>query len=324
MKNILVTGCAGFIGFHLCESLLKKKYKKYNIHGIDNLNDYYSSTLKKKRLNFLKKEKKFFFTKIDISDNKKISRFFKLNKFDIIFHLAAEPGVRNSIFFPNKYIRPNIIGFFNIIDLAREHNIKKVVYASSSSVYGNSETLPTFENYRKAPESFYAFSKYANEQMAELYSKIYNINFIGLRFFTIFGEWGRPDMLIGKVIAACLENKNFDLNFYGKHKRDFTYVADAIKMIDRLYKKKLKQKHSVFNICSNRAVSLKKIVNIFRKHFKKIKFKKRKYQKGDVYITHGSNNKLKRIIGDINITPIDQSLTKTINWYKSNLSFINK
>ena len=321
MKNILVTGCAGFIGFHLCQHLLQKKYKVY---GVDNLNNYYPPIFKKKRLNFLNKNKNFFFKKIDISNNKKISNFFKLNKFDIIFNLAAEPGVRNSISSPEKYIYPNIVGFFNIINLARKHKIKKIIYASSSSVYGNSKFFPILEDYKKIPESFYAFSKYANEQMAEVYSKNYNINFIGLRFFTIFGEWGRPDMLIGKVINSSLKHKKFDLNFYGKHKRDFTYIADAIGMIDKIYRKNINQKHIIFNICSGRAISLKTIINIFKKHFQKIEFKKKKHQQGDVYITHGSNNKLKKIIGHLDITPIDQSLMKTINWYKSNLNFINK
>jgi len=321
MKNILVTGCAGFIGFHLCQNLLKKKF---TVYGVDNLNNYYPSYFKKKRLNYLQKKKNFVFKKIDISDSKKISRFFELNKFYSVFHLAAEPGVRSSIIFPQKYINPNIVGFFNIIDLARKHKIKKIIYASSSSVYGNSKAFPILENYKKIPESFYAFSKYANEQMAELYSKIYNINFIGLRFFTIFGEWGRPDMLIGKVISACIKNKKFDLNFYGKHKRDFTYIADAITMIDKVCKKNLKNKHSIFNICSGRPISLIKIVNIFKMHFKNIRFKNRKHQTGDVYVTHGSNSILKRIIGPINITPISQSLIQTINWYKSNLNFINK
>jgi UDP-glucuronate 4-epimerase len=321
MKNILVTGCAGFIGFHLCQNLLHKEYKVY---GVDNLNNYYPSIFKKKRLFFLKKNKNFFFKKIDISNNKKISTFFKLNKFDIIFNLAAEPGVRNSISSPEKYIFPNIVGFFNIINLARKYKIKKIIYASSSSVYGNSKSFPILEDYKKTPESFYAFSKYANEQMADLYSKNYNINFIGLRFFTIFGEWGRPDMLIGKVISACIKNKKFDLNFYGKHKRDFTYVTDAIAMIDKVCKKNMKKKHSIFNICSDRPISLKRIVNIFKMHFKDIKFKQRKHQLGDVYVTHGSNSRLKKIIGPISITPINQSLVQTINWYKSNLNFINE
>jgi UDP-glucuronate 4-epimerase len=319
--KILITGVAGFIGYSLADFFLKKKIK---VFGLDNFDDYYSQCYKKKRVELLKRHKNFFFKKIDISDVKKISLFFEFNKFDSVFHLAAEPGVRSSIIFPEKYINPNIVGFFNIINLVRKHKIKKIIYASSSSVYGNSKVLPILEDHKKIPESFYAFSKYANEQMAELYSKIYNIKFIGLRFFTIFGEWGRPDMLIGKVISACIKNKKFDLNFYGKHKRDFTYIADAIDMIDKIYKKTLKQKHSIFNICSNRPISLKRIVNIFKIHFKNIKLQHRKHQLGDVYITHGSNSRLKRIIGTISITPINQSLIQTINWYKSNLNFINK
>jgi UDP-glucuronate 4-epimerase len=319
--NILITGCSGFIGFHLSKHLIEKGYK---IFGVDNLNNYYSPTLKKKRLSLLKKKKNFFFKKIDISNFHLVNKLFDANKFDIIFHLAAQPGVRNSILHPYQYLLSNIVGFFNIVECARKKKISKIIYASSSSVYGNSEKLPAIEDQIKIPESFYAFSKYNNEQLAELYSKVYKINFIGLRFFTIFGEWGRPDMLIGKVISACINNKKFDLNFYGKHKRDFTYVVDAIDMIDKLYKKNLKQKHSIFNICSNRPISLKRIVNIFKMHFKNIKFKQRKHQLGDVYVTHGSNSRLKKIIGPIAITPINQSLIQTINWYKSNLNFINK
>jgi UDP-glucuronate 4-epimerase len=206
----------------------------------------------------------------------------------------------------------------------RIKNVKKLIYASSSSVYGNSKTLPVHEDQQKTPESFYAFSKYSNEQLAELYSKLYKINCVGLRFFTVFGEWGRPDMFMGKLISSCIKKNFFYLNFYGDHKRDFTYIEDVLYMINKIYKKKFKQKNIIFNICSNRAIILKKIIYILRNYFTKINIKFRKHQLGDVFNTHGSNIKLKKVIGDIKITPIKESLEKTINWYKNNLDFINK
>jgi UDP-glucuronate 4-epimerase len=318
--NILITGCSGFIGFHLSLHFLKKGHK---IFGIDNLNEYYSPILKKKRLFFLKKNKNFSFKKIDISNFNETNKLFSLNKFDIIFHLAAQPGVRNSILNPDQYLQYNIVGFFNIVECARKKKINKIIYASSSSVYGNSKKFPVIEDQIKIPESFYALSKYNNEQLAELYSNVYKMNFIGLRFFTVFGEWGRPDMFIGKLITSCIKNKKFNLNFFGNHQRDFTYIKDVIGMIDKLWNKRMKKKHIVFNICSDRPLILKKIISIFRKHFNKVQFKLTKHQIGDVYKTHGSNKFLKKTIGKINITSIEKSLSQTINWYKNNLDFIN-
>jgi UDP-glucuronate 4-epimerase len=318
--KILITGCSGFIGFHLCKFFLKKRY---SVVGIDNLNSYYSSGLKQKRTIFLKKNKHFTFKKIDIFNYNKLSSFFNSNHFNIIFHLAAQPGVRYSFKRPDQYLNFNIIGFFNILECARRNKIKKIIYASSSSVYGDSKKFPTVENQKKIPESFYAFTKYNNEQLAELYSKIHKINFIGLRFFTVFGEWGRPDMFIGKLIASCIEDKIFNLNFFGNHQRDFTYIKDVIVMIGKLWNKPMKKKHLIFNICSNRPLILKKIIFIFKKHFNKVQFKLTKHQTGDVYKTHGSNKLLKKTIGKINITSIEKSLSQTINWYKNNLDFIN-
>jgi UDP-glucuronate 4-epimerase len=318
--NILITGCSGFIGFHLSEHLLKKGYK---IFGVDNLNKYYSPILKKKRLSFLKKNKNFFFKQIDISNFHVINKLFNSNKFDIIFHLAAQPGVRNSILHPEQYLLSNIIGFFNIVECARQKKISRIIYASSSSVYGNAKKFPVTEDQIKIPESFYAFSKYNNEQLAELYTNVYKMNFIGLRFFTVFGEWGRPDMFIGKLITSCIKNNKFNLNFFGNHQRDFTYIKDVIFMIDKLWNKPFKKKHQIFNICSNRPFILKKIIFIFKKHFNKVKFRLTKHQTGDVYKTHGSNKLLEKTIGKINITSIEKSLSQTINWYKKNLDFIN-
>ena len=184
--KILITGCAGFIGFHLCNAILKKQ-KKIKIIGIDNLNNYYSVSYKKHRLKILKKFKNFNFIKQDICDYKKLQKIFKNNKFDLIINLAAQAGVRYSISNPKEYINSNILGFFNLAELSRIYKIKKIIYASSSSVYGEKKQFPLKENNSVHPKNIYSLSKKNNEEIAEIYSSYYNLKFIGLRFFTIYG-----------------------------------------------------------------------------------------------------------------------------------------
>ena len=213
--KILVTGCAGFIGFHLCNFYLNRK--NIIIYGIDNLNDYYSVEYKKKRLKILKKNKNFKFHKIDISNYQKLKTIFKKNKFDFVINLAAQAGVRYSITNPSEYVKSNINGFFNIIELSRIHKIKKIIYASSSSVYGEKKVFPLKENMKLAPKNIYSLSKKNNEDMAKIYSAYYGIKFVGLRFFTIYGEWGRPDMLILKIFTAHFIKP---LRMYGKMQRE--------------------------------------------------------------------------------------------------------
>ena len=199
--KILVTGCAGFIGYHISQKLLK--YKKYNVVGIDNIDNYYDINLKIDRLNFLKKKKNFQFKKIDISNKKKLLNLYNNYKFDVVLNLAAQAGVRYSIENPQKYFNSNLIGFFNILEASRIYKIKHLIFASTSSVYGNNKRFPLKENYNTdKPLSFYAATKKSNEVLAHSYSSIYNLPITALRFFTVYGPFGRPDMSLFKFVKS--------------------------------------------------------------------------------------------------------------------------
>ena len=220
--RILITGAAGFIGFSLSNYLLKNNHK---VFGIDNFDKYYSLSLKKKRLKILNKSNNFIFNQIDINNKKKLKYFFRGKRIDIIINLAAQAGVRHSFEKPIKYINVNILGFLNLIEAAKDNKIKKFIYASSSSVYGENNNFPLKENENLNPKNIYAVSKKLNEETAEMYHKINGINFIGLRFFTIYGEWGRPDMLLFKILSSAFKKTVLNLNNDGKHYRDFTYIC---------------------------------------------------------------------------------------------------
>tara|TARA_Y100000590_G_C15728041_1_gene1015970 strand:- start:1980 stop:2936 length:957 start_codon:yes stop_codon:yes gene_type:complete len=313
MKKIFITGVAGFIGFSLANNFLKKKYK---VIGIDNFDDYYSVKLKKERLKILKKNKNFFFNNIDISNFKKLNNVIKKNKIEILIHLAAQAGVRYSLINPNKYIDTNILGFMNLIKSVENKNVKKFIYASSSSVYGDSTKFPLCENDELNPKNIYGLSKKINEEIAEYYSKIYNIKFVGLRFFTIYGEWGRPDMFLLKMFKASKQKKYFHLNNFGKHLRDFTYIGDVINIIDKLIKRKI-DKHEIFNICSNNPINIYKIVKNFQK-FNFLKLKLVKLHKADVIKTHGDNRKIKKFIKIKKFSTFDKNFNNILQWYKKN------
>jgi UDP-glucuronate 4-epimerase len=319
--KILITGCAGFLGFHLCQNILKKN-KNYKIIGVDNLNKYYSVSLKKKRLSFLKKNKNFKFHKLDIAYYNKLEKIFKDNGFAFVVNFAAQAGVRYSISNPREYINSNILGFFNIAELCRKYKVKKVYYASSSSVYGEKKIFPIKESSQTHPKNIYSLSKKNNEEIAEIYSHYYNIQFIGLRFFTIYGEWGRPDMLILKYILKCVNRSIFYLNNYGNHYRDFTYVKDVVESILRLTRKKIKKRHEIFNICSNNPVSIKWVLNQINKEFGEPKIIKKPKQKADVYKTHGNNKKISKITKFKNYTEISKGLNNVIEWAKLNIQHI--
>ena len=311
--NILVTGSAGFIGFNLSLHLIKKKYKVY---GIDNFDDYYSIQLKKKRNEILKNYKNFYFKNINITDKNKLSSFFKKNKIDIIINLAAQAGVRYSLENPSKYIDVNIFGFLNLIEEAKKNNIKKFIYASSSSVYGDSNNFPLKETENLYPKNIYAVSKKLNEEIADLHHKIDNIKFLGLRFFTVFGEWGRPDMFMLKLFKSHIKNSYFYLNNYGNHLRDFTYIEDVVKVIGKLINKNF-NKHEVFNICSNNPINIYDIVKEFQKK-NKLSVKLVEMHKADILKTHGDNVKLKKFGLKIQYTPFYKAFFKTFEWYKKN------
>ena len=235
--TILVTGAAGFIGFHLCNSLLKDGEK---VIGFDNLNDYYDPELKKARLNILSKFDKniFTFIKGNLEDKELIKNIFFREKPKVVINLAAQAGVRYSLENPHSYIDSNIIGFMNILEECRHNNIQHLIYASSSSVYGGNKKMPFCESHNvDHPISLYAASKKANELMAHTYSHLYGIPSTGLRFFTVYGPWGRPDMALFLFTKSIIENKKIKVFNHGEMMRDFTFVDDIIESIKRLIKK---------------------------------------------------------------------------------------
>jgi len=318
VKKILITGVCGFIGFNFANYLLNKN-KKIKIIGIDNINDYYSKKIKFQRLKLLKKNKNFIFKKIDISENIKLKKIFQNNKFELIIHLAAQAGVRYSISNPDKYIKYNSVGFFNIINNCRIYKIKKIIYASSSSVYGNNNNYPSKENYDLKPNNIYSVTKKNNEEIAQLYSEYYNLNLIGLRFFTVFGKWGRPDMMVMKYIKACYNNKSkFYLYNKGNHFRDLTYMDDVNKILYKLINKKFKN-HTIFNVCSNKPIKITQVLKLINKYtLKKPKVIKISKQKADLVKTHGSNVRINKFLKFKNYSNFELSLKSIINWYKNN------
>ena len=315
--QILITGVAGFIGFNLSRLLLKKK--NIQIIGIDNINSYYSQTLKKNRIIELKKNKNFTFKKVDLKNLSSLEKIFS-KKISLIINLAAQAGVRYSIKKPREFVNNNILGFYNLIDLAQKYRIKKIIYASSSSIYGDSKRFPLNEIQSVDPKNIYALSKKNNEDLATIFSSQYNIKFIGLRFFTVYGEWGRPDMFMMKYLASCYNrNKKFYLNNFGNHTRDFTYIQDVCNLVEKLifYKKRLKS-NEIFNICSNKPIKLTDIVKKLNNlTLKKPHLYKRKLQQADVVKTHGNNKKIMNLVGKINFTPIDSGLKNTVVWFKN-------
>ena len=316
--NILITGCAGFIGYHLTKSFLK--YKKVNVFGIDNLNSYYDVKLKKNRLKLLKNlNTNFKFQKIDIANLRKLSLFFKKNKINYVFHLAAQAGVRYSIIKPKKYFDSNMIGFFNILECSRQNKINHLVFASTSSVYGKSNKFPLKEDTNTdRPLSFYAATKKSNEVMAYSYSNIYNLPCTGVRFFTVYGPNGRPDMALYLFADLILKSKKINLFNKGLHERDFTYIDDVISALVKLIKKPSKKNppFEIFNIGNGKPQKLKKFIFSIEKNLKKYaKTKNFPIQKGDVIKTHADISKLKKAIKYQPKTDIEDGIKNFIDWF---------
>tara|TARA_B100000989_G_scaffold298040_1_gene285837 strand:- start:2524 stop:3474 length:951 start_codon:yes stop_codon:yes gene_type:complete len=312
--KILITGCCGFIGFNLSYYLLKNGFK---IVGIDNIDNYYDIKIKYDRLKILSKNKRFKFRKINISNNEKVKKIFDQNKFDFVINLAAQAGVRYSIKNPRKYMLNNSVGFFNILENSRLKLIKNVIFASSSSVYGDKKKFPVKENDELSPKNFYGLTKKHNEEMAEIYSQLYNMNICGLRFFTVYGEWGRPDMFMLKYINSF---KKFSLFNKGEHFRDFTYIKDVNSIIHRLINKKLKG-FNILNICSNNPIKITKVIKMINNLLdkKKIKIKKLGLQRADVIKTHGCNDRMKKITKFKTFTPVEKGVESLVNWYKKKI-----
>ena len=315
--RILITGAAGFIGFSFSKFLIEKT--NHEIIGVDNINDYYTTAIKYKRLNILKKSKKFKFIKLDIQNKKKLDLIFK-RKINAVFHFAAQAGVRYSLINPRSFVENNILGFYNILEKSINHKVKKIFYASSSSVYGDNKKFPLGENNLINPKNIYGLSKKINEEISNVIVRNKRISIIGLRFFTVFGEWGRPDMLIFKYLKSSFNKKEkFYLNNYGNHTRDFTYIEDVNKILYSLLIKKHPFKHNIFNICSNKPIKITKTLDLINKNIHlKPKIIKRSFQKVDVKKTHGDNSKVKKYTRISKFTKIELAISNTVKWYKKN------
>jgi len=311
--NILITGGLGFIGFGLSKYLLEKGY---NIYCIDNLDKYYSIKLKRQRLAILKKHKKFVFFKTDITKFSKLKNKVTSIKIDYLYHFAAQAGVRYSLVNPKKYYETNLKGFNNIIEALNKKKLKKIIYASSSSVYGDQINFPTKENCKLNAKNVYGKSKIINELTADIWNNILKIPIIGLRFFTVYGEWGRPDMFIIKLLNSYSKKRTFHLNKSGNHDRDFTHINDVVKICYKLMKKKSEKKHLVFNVCRGKTINIKGISEYFKTMFPGIKIKNVKANKADVHKTHGSNLKIRNYLNYNKFTNFNLGLDKTITWFR--------
>ncbi len=309
----LITGCAGFIGFHIVKDLIKNKNL---VIGIDNLNKYYDYKLKKDRLNQLK-NKNFKFFKFDLSNKKKLKKIFKDHKFDFIIHLSAQAGVRYSLKNPFTYINSNIKATTNLLENCKNHKQKKILLASSSSVYGSQKLLKLSENMKlDKPISFYAASKISMENIAFYYSNLYKLNIKILRFFTVYGPWGRPDMAYYKFTKNIIQNKKINVFNNGNHFRDFTYITDIVRFISKIIKTKNKTKFEVLNLGRGNPQSLRKFISLIEKKLQKKANKKfLKIQDGDVLSTSANMKKFQKIYKIKAKVNLDIGINKFIDWY---------
>ncbi len=331
-KSVMVTGAAGFIGFHLCHRLLKMNC---HVTGVDNLNDYYDVNLKNNRLKKILDHSSFTFIKADISDKNTMEKLFSKGGFDIVVNLAAQAGVRYSLINPYSYVDSNITGFLNILEGCRHNGIKHLVFASSSSVYGANTKMPFSVHHNvDHPVSLYAATKKANELMAHTYSSLYNIPCTGLRFFTVYGPWGRPDMALFLFTRAILEGKPIDIFNYGKMQRDFTYIDDIVEGVIRIIDKIPNSNplwngsepdpatsyapYRLYNIGNNNPVELMKFIEIIEDCIG-IKADKNllPIQDGDVPATYADVDDLVKDVGFKPDTPLAEGIEQFIKWYKA-------
>lgn len=330
-KTILVTGAAGFIGFHLCRRLLEDGYQ---VAGIDNLNDYYDVRLKKARLEQIQNIKNFRFFKISLEEKDTVLNLFHSEKFDYVVNLAAQAGVRYSLINPYAYVDSNIYGFLNILEGCRHNKIKHLIFASSSSVYGLNTKMP-FSTYHNVdhPISLYAATKKANELMAHTYSYLYGMPVTGLRFFTVYGPWGRPDMALFIFTKAILDGKPIDVFNFGRMKRDFTYIDDIVEGIVRVLDKIPESnrdwngnnpdpstsiaRYKLYNIGNNNPVELMRFIEVLEDCLgKKAQKNLLPIQPGDVPETYAAIDDLTTDAGFTPSTSIENGIGKFVEWYK--------
>lgn len=332
--KVLVTGAAGFIGYHLCESLLKRGFE---VLGLDNINDYYSVDLKFDRLAQLGISKdeaevfnttcsgnlhgsQFSFVRMNLEDREALPRLFQQENIEIVCNLAAQAGVRYSLENPETYIDSNIVGFLNLLECCRNHKIKHLVYASSSSVYGLNEKIPfSTDDNVDHPISLYAASKKSNELMAHTYSHLFDIPTTGLRFFTVYGPWGRPDMAVFLFTDAIVNDRPIKVFNHGKMQRDFTYIDDIVEGVARIIEKPVadRKRYEVYNIGNNDSVQLSEFIEAIEKHVgKKAEKTMMPMQPGDVERTWANVDDL---IADYEYRPdtrVDKGIQEFVTWYK--------
>jgi len=328
MHKILVTGSAGFIGFHLIQALLKQGHR---IVGIDNLNDYYDPQLKHDRLEILNQNDKaenYQFIKMDLADRQGIEQLFAENQFDIVINLGAQAGVRYSIENPHAYVDSNLVGFVNILEGCRHSKVKHLVYASSSSVYGMNIKQPFSTQDRvDYPISLYAATKKSNELMAHTYSHLYGIPTTGLRFFTVYGPMGRPDMAYFSFTKKIINGETIDVFNNGEMQRDFTYIDDIVEGIERVMNRipesqssdisNVKAPYKIYNIGNNQPVSLRRFITAIETACgKKTKENLLPMQAGDVPVTFADVDELIADIGFKPSTSIEAGIAKFVGWYK--------
>ncbi|WP_081767245.1 NAD-dependent epimerase [Hylemonella gracilis] len=330
--NILVTGAAGFIGFHLARKLL---LEGHHVKGIDNLNAYYDPGLKSGRLQQLEKFSGFSFEQIDIADQSLVSKLFAQNQFHRVLHMAAQAGVRYSLENPHAYVSSNLVGFLNILEACRHNGIAHLVYASSSSVYGANQSVPFSENINvDHPVSLYAATKKSNELMAHSYSHLFGLPTTGLRFFTVYGPWGRPDMSPILFAQDICRGKPLNIFNYGKHKRDFTYVEDVVTGIVAVMEKIPKGNEAwsgflpdpatsrapwrIYNIGNNRPIELLYFIELLEKELgRSVEKNFLPMQSGDMESTHADVDALQLEVGYAPSTSIEEGLRQFVDWFKS-------
>lgn len=338
MKKYFITGVAGFIGSNLASKLLKEE-NDIQIIGLDNINNYYDVKIKEDRLNNLKKFKNFVFVKGNLANKELINKIFEEYKPSVVVNLAAQAGVRYSITNPDAYIESNLIGFYNILEACRNNTIEHLVYASSSSVYGSNKKIPySTEDKVDNPVSLYAATKKSNELMAHAYSKLYNIPTTGLRFFTVYGPAGRPDMAYFGFTNKLIKGEKIQIFNYGNCKRDFTYIDDIVEGICRVIKKAPEKKngedglpippYKIYNIGNNNPENLLDFVKILQEELIRAGVLPENYdfkahtelvamQPGDVPITYADTTPLERDFGFKPSTPLREGLRKFSEWYKN-------
>jgi len=329
--RVLVTGAAGFIGFHVARKLLDRGDE---VVGIDNLNDYYDPALKQARLSQLEGHDRFAFVKLDVSDRDRVATLFRERKVERVVHLAAQAGVRYSITNPHAYADSNLLGFLNILEGCRHNAVEHLVYASSSSVYGANEKVPFAESDPvDHPVSFYAATKKANELMAHSYAHLYRLPMTGLRFFTVYGPWGRPDMALFLFTRNILAGEAIDVFNNGDHMRDFTYIDDiaegVVRTLDHVAAPSdewdplspdpaiSSAPYRVYNIGNNKPVRLLDFIAAIEKATgKKAIMNMLPMQKGDVEATYADIDALSRAVDFRPDTPIDEGIEAFVSWYR--------